>query len=351
MANEQHFLDELLMQIEKSVESYTETAYEQLVDVLGPAFIALVSLYIIVQGVRLYLGRGEHTPLSYVRQTLILTFITILAMNWNWFSMLVVDLVMRGPDTLIGGLIPNNSSEESVKGFFAKFFDESLAVFIEIFQEGGWRNLSAYLVGVVGGIAVLILIVAMFLLLVSAEVLLSVLLVLAPFIIPLYMFEPTRHICMSWVRMLVSTMFIPILVYAISGLFTDILNAQLESIKGGEVDYYNLASYVVVVIICTLLLRQVPALASGIGGGITAATPGPDPMPALKWGGNFAGQGIKAVYNSTLGKAWGKSKAYLHNRSKSNYGHEDNVNPHKPDETTSSIIILPSRLSGYGSKH
>lgn len=346
MASEQHFLDELLQQIENSVQSYTQTAYEQLVSVIGPSFIALVSLYIIVQGVRLYLGRGEHTPLGYARQTLMLGFITLLAMNWNWFSILIVDLVMRGPDTLISGLIPNNASEESVKGFFAKFFDESLAVFIEVFQEGGWKNLSAYFVGFIGGVAVLILIVAIFLLLVSAEVLLSVLLVLAPFMIPLYLFEQTRHICMSWVSMLVSTAFIPILVYAISGLFTDILNSQLEMIQDGEVDYYGLAAYVAVVVICTLLLKQVPSLASGIGSGITYATPGPELMPAFSLLGSFAGRGLKKVIGSSIGKAMSKSKSYFKDK---NNG-ERNPSAGGDDTNRSSIIILPSRLSGYGSK-
>ena len=340
--NDTHFLDELLEQIEQGVQSYTQSAYEQLVSILSPVFIALVTLYIVVQGIRLYLGNGDHSVLSYIKQTLMLVFIALLAMNWDWFSILVVDFVTRGPDELISGLIPNNNDEESVTGFFTSFFDESIGIFIELFQSGGWSNFSAYFVGIIGVVAVLVLTTAIFILLVSAEVLLSVLLVLTPFIIPLYIFEVSRSICLSWARMLISTMFVPILVFAISGLFVDILYAQLEIIKEDEIDYYNLAAYLAIVIICALLIRQIPALAAGLGGSITAVTTAPNVGKAMIGG-------FKNLYD-TAKQSYAKNLKTSQVKPLEKTPHADKPLM-KAAEPSSPIILLPtSKLSGYGGK-
>lgn len=346
MLDNPHFLDELIVAIEEGVQSYTQAAYTQLVATLGPVWIALVTLYIVLQGIKLYLGQGDHTPLSFVRQVLTLGFISLLAMNWDWFVILVVNFVTHTPDALIGSLIPNNLGEEGVKGFFTYFFDESLAVFIELFQEGGWKNLSAYLIGFVGGIAVLILTVAIFLLLVSSEILLAVLLVLAPFIIPLYLFSTSRQICIAWVRMLVSTMFIPILVFAISGLFTDILNTQLEKIKSDEIDYYDWAAYLTIVVISTLLIRVVPTLSIGMGNGVTYATSGGNPATALRFATRNFSLGMQKLYDMTVGRVGNKSKSssQQHSQQQTSAMTEDRT------ELSSSVLILPSRLSGYGGK-
>jgi len=273
--NNTHFLDVLLNDIQLNVETYTVDAYARLVDIVWPAFIALVGLYIVVQGIRLYFGEGDHSPVSYIRQTFIIVMITILATHWDWFATLIVNTVTKTPEILIKALISEDSaSEEGTTGFFTQFFDSSVEVFIKIFKEGGWTNIAPLFIGAVGMAAAIILVAAVFMLLVAAQVLISVLLVLAPLIIPTYLFVSSRNICMSWAKLLISTMFVPILVYAVSGLFMSVLRTQLEAIQAEDVDIYKVLAYLVTVIICLLLMRQIPSLATGIGGEVIYATAG-----------------------------------------------------------------------------
>jgi type IV secretion system protein VirB6 len=273
--NNIHFLDALLNDIENNVELYTVDAYGKLVAIIWPPLVALVGLYIVVQGIRLYLGQGDHSPTSYMRQTFIIVMITILATNWDWFAALIVNTVTKAPEVLIQALITNDAgSEDGTTGFFTEFFDNSVEVFIKIFKEGGWTNIAPLFIGGVGMLAAVILVAAVFMLLVAAKVLISVLLVLAPLIIPTYLFMASRNICLSWSRLLISTMFVPILVYAVSGLFMSILKTQLEGIQAEDVDIYKVLAYLVTVIICLLLMTQIPSLATGIGGEVIYASAG-----------------------------------------------------------------------------
>src|SRR5580692_2153037 len=110
--NNTHFLDALLKDIDTNVETYTIDAYGKLVDMVWPALVALVGLYIVAQGIRLYLGQGDHSPTSYIRQTFIIVMITILATNWDWFAALIVNTVTKAPDVLIQTLIADDVGSE-----------------------------------------------------------------------------------------------------------------------------------------------------------------------------------------------------------------------------------------------
>jgi type IV secretory pathway VirB6-like protein len=346
-----NFLDDIYNKLIEGLNKYTFEAYAQLVEAVGPVLSALVTLYIVVQGIRIFLGYNESSVNSFAKKSLLLGFVTVLATNWHVFSSLIVATVVNTPEGLINALITGNASDPtpgSTRDFFSTFLNESLALFIEVFKEGGLRNFSAYIIGIIGIIAVCILVVAIFVLLITAQVSLSVLLVLAPLVIPTYLFESSRSICMAWARMLITSMFVPILVYAISGLFMQLLRDQLDALKGEDaVNMYSIVAYAITVVISLILIRQVPMLASGIGSGVTYASAGGSPIPALKLTGKGIGWAGGKAYDQLLKKHVDKLKDKWKNR--------HNVNASNTQESAGenkSSIIIPNsyrnKLTGYG---
>jgi type IV secretory pathway VirB6-like protein len=136
-----------------------------------------------------------------------------------------------------------------------------------------------------------------FFLLITTKIALSVLLVLAPFIVPMYMFPgPARDLCMGWARTLLTFMFIPILLYASCGLFVDVLEQHVEKIMADTANAESAFAYITITVICILFIRQVPSLAFGLTGGVSASDPGGSvyrgAKSALRGGGRLISKGL-----------------------------------------------------------
>lgn len=270
--NDEHFLEVILAKIDENIEYYTIDAYARLVDLLAPFLIAAVTLYIIFQGYQLLLGRTTSV-FALSRKTLILVFVTLLATNWDWFAILIVNTVVNTPEEIVNSVIFSETfaGPQEIKHFLLQFYEKSIEIFIHLFREAGWGNFVPLIISGIGLICSVVLVSVSFLLLTITKLSLSVLLVLAPLLIPAYLFLSTRDICLSWARLLVTTMLIPILLFALMGLFIQVLYDQLIAIQTSDTLFYSILSYVVTAILCIGLLKQVPYLAHHLGQGVTSS--------------------------------------------------------------------------------
>jgi type IV secretory pathway VirB6-like protein len=209
---------------------------------------------------------------------------------------------------------------------------KSNKAFAEITEKGGWRNMWLLAMGIIGYIINTIMVAVIFFLIITTKVALSVLLVLAPFIIPLYLFPgQPRDLCTGWIRTVLTFMFIPILLYSACGLFVDVLEQHIDEISKDAASTESVFAYATITIICIMFVQQIPSLAYGITSGASASDAG---AGMSRWALNksklAAFAGLRFGYNKgKSGVKWGyrKLKGYLGGRREENNKPADPSNP------------------------
>lgn len=262
------FLDEIVKEIDGKIDTFIFQGYNDLVDMLAPALLATVTLYIIVQGIRVFIGH-KQSPFNYIRDVMLISFVMMLGANWDWFSKIIVDLTMNGPDEFIAILIDSDS--DSMQELFGDLYAQSLDAFHKLFSTGGWTNISLLAIVMIGYLTNIALMTIIFFLIVTAKIALAVLLVLAPLFIPMYFFESTKQFCWGWIRSIMTMVLIPIMLYAVTGLFVDILSQHVFDISNGvnddSITVDPIFEYIITALICVVLVKQVPFIAANISGG------------------------------------------------------------------------------------
>lgn len=263
------FLDDVVQQIDSKIDSYIFDGYHALVEMLAPALLASITLFITVQGIRIYLGYNNQSIFNFIRHVLMICFVAMLAANWDWFSKLIVDITMNAPDEFIAVLI--NSDADSMQALFSDLYAQTVDTFNKLSSSAGWNNIWILSIALIGYITNIALMVVIFFLIITAKIALSVLLVLAPMFVPMYFFSSTRQFCWGWIRVMMTMVLIPILLYAVTGLFVDILSQYVSEIANGvnndAVSSDPVFEYIIIALICVILSKQVPVLAAGISNG------------------------------------------------------------------------------------
>lgn len=314
--------------VDTALASYVTSTAGDVISFITPIFTSLMILWIAIWGYLMLFGKVSEPLQEGVFRILRIGFILTLGLTVGTYVGVVVDLLAKGPETIASVVTGSatGTSAAALDDLFSKIFDVSEAAW----DKGGIMNgnfgmyLISIIVLVVG--AALSLIVAFLLLL--SKIMTTLLLAIGPLFIIGLLFNTTQRFFESWLGMVMNFGFILILAAALGKLMVDLADSYITNMSGGDgrtlANLGDAAMLCIVFALCILVVKQVPSVASALGGGVALATQGaigsavnsmrPSTIRRQARGvqrdARYAGQALTAPGRRAAGAAKGVHRAY-----------------------------------------
>lgn len=205
----------LLDQVDSISQQFVIHGYQNLVATYASTIYALIGLAVMMFGYGLLQGYVQLSGEEVVKRGLMWGGVLALALNWGNFSTYVYALFTKAPNEVALHMIsamPGSTFSSLIDGNTAlqQAWSQGIGYAMAVWHIGGlawfWAILLFMVVIAFTGIALFELIVAKFGL--------AIFLVLAPLVIPTFIFRTTKEaIFDGWFRHLVSFAFIPLFIY------------------------------------------------------------------------------------------------------------------------------------------
>lgn len=264
--------------VDQALDTYITSTAGDIISFITPIFTSLLIIWIAIWGYMMMFGKASEPLQDGVFRILRIGFIITLGLTVGTYTDLVVDFLAKGPETIASVITgsPTGTSAATLDSLFSKIFEVAEAAW----DKGGIMNgnfgmyLISIIVLVVG--AALSLVVAFLILL--SKIMTTVLLAIGPLFIIMLLFNTTQRFFESWLGMVMNFGFILILAAAIGQLMTSLADSYISSMMGPDASTLanlgDAAMLCIVFALCILVVRQVPSVASALGGGVALATQG-----------------------------------------------------------------------------
>lgn len=264
--------------VDQALDTYITSTAGDIISFITPIFTSLLIIWIAIWGYMMMFGKASEPLQDGVFRILRIGFIITLGLTVGTYTDLVVDFLAKGPETIASVITGSatGTSAATLDSLFSKIFEVSEAAW----DKGGIMNgnfgmyLISIIVLVVG--AALSLVVAFLILL--SKIMTTVLLAIGPLFIIMLLFNSTQRFFESWLGMVMNFGFILILAAAIGQLMTSLADSYISSMMGADASTLanlgDAAMLCIVFALCILVVRQVPSVASALGGGVALATQG-----------------------------------------------------------------------------
>ncbi len=289
------FVTEFIQYVDGTLNGYTESTYNAIVTSHQIEILLVLTIYVALYGWAVLNAWIDTTLTDAVRRVLYLVAVVTLATQWSYFALFGYDVFTQGPSKLIAAMTHGANDPSAL---LDQVFDKGTQAGYGLMQEGGWSDLGLVAIGAVVDFGTIVVVGYSVFLIVLAKIALAILLGLAPLFLLFLLFNATRDFFAQWLRQLFNFALIPVLVFGISAIMLKFVDASLTRLASattgrlGEVTFLLFIGFILV-----MLLRQVMAIAAGLGGGVQLATLG---MTA-RLAGLFAGAGGR------LGTAFGRA--------------------------------------------
>jgi type IV secretion system protein VirB6 len=225
------FIVDLIHTLDTQVDHYTFDGYHAVVGMFSTTIITLLVIYFAGLGWLVIRGLVPLTPLAVAWHMFKAAFIFALALHWDYFSYFFVHFFTHGTDRLVSVVLSaagETTDRVSIIQALSDIWEKGNNIFSGVWRMSGTDFTLGTLLGFLG-VAVVTGMIAMALFyMIMSHLALSVLLVLAPIILPMFLWEPTRGVFNGWLRLLVQWMIAPIMIYAFIGLYLGLIEKQLE---------------------------------------------------------------------------------------------------------------------------
>ncbi|MDD1606969.1 MAG: type IV secretion system protein [Methylococcaceae bacterium] len=298
--------------INGTLETFISSTTSNVMNAVTPVATTMVSLTIILFGWAMMRGMIQMPLLDATSKALKIVIVFSLATNAGIHNEYITNFFWQCPDALANVVTGNNGSVSSIN-----FLDELYTKFDTLANQFNQKGIAFSTIGAslsnigiswmlwaVGG--VLTLFAAGILLL--SKIALSILLGLSPIFIIFIMFDATRKFFESWVGQVINFVFLPVLTATTISLVFSALDAFLQHIPAGEATQSQALAVCMVTGASIWILKQVPSMASALGGGVALSTLGAENWAAKKVGeitggaargaGKLTGRAAGAGYNA-----------------------------------------------------
>lgn len=241
--------------------------------VRGPLY-AGATLYIIVFGILILLGYIRAPIQDFVINVLKISIVILLSTDVGEYNFYVKELFFRHISDGIGsvmGQIPGSATTASSVSSGAAFdiiANQLIFFAATLYEQWTWEDwyplVAAFLV-----LLGLIPIAALFAVVLLAKVGLTLILVLGPIFIALYLFRPTQSFTSAWVGALVNFVTLQVLSVTFITLLMSILTnfvKDAQALSGGA-QIAAAFSILVIFVLALILALYLPAIAASIAGG------------------------------------------------------------------------------------
>ena len=263
--------------VDQSLHNYVQQGSARLIQYLIPVFTSMILIWVAIWGYSMIFGRSEQPLQEGFFRILRIGFILTLGLTVGHYNQLVVRFLSETPQ-LIASVLQGGKAQD------AAHLLDNLYGQIFILADNAWRqggvmngNFGMYILAmallIIG--SCLTLLVAFFILL--SKVMVSVLLAIGPIFFVLLLFQATQRFFESWLGMVLNFGFILLLGVASGQLMTAVASKYLAQISHNHAALTTLSDssmLCVVLGLCILVMKQIPAMASALGGGVAIAAHG-----------------------------------------------------------------------------
>lgn len=224
------FITTLIQSIDKSLDQYIFNGYHAIVSAVSTTVTTLLIIYFAGLGWLVIRGLVPLTPMALAWHMIKAAFILTIALKWDYFSYFIVTFFTHGMDRLTAAVLTASNSSlniDTITNGIAKIWQDGTNLFAGLWRASGPSFFLGDLVGVLGFVMVIAITAIPLFYILMSKVALSVLLILAPIIMPLFLWNATRGIFNGWLRLLVQWMLTPLLIYAFAGLYLTLILAQI----------------------------------------------------------------------------------------------------------------------------
>lgn len=258
--------------VDALLSSYVTTTSEDIIVFINPIFTSLLIIWITIWGFSLMLGRAQE-PLSEGFVKIIkISFIVALGLSVGTYNSVVVSFLQGFPETIASILMGGSySSASALDQLYSKVFEVASKAWeaAGVFNGNFGLYLIAIAIGLIGGF--LVLTVGSLILL--SKMATAILLGIGPIFIVMLLFSSTQRFFESWLAMLINFALILILATAIGSLIIDLAD-KFISTSTGTPTLAEAGTMCLIFGFAIIVMKQVQAIASALGGGISLATNG-----------------------------------------------------------------------------
>jgi type IV secretion system protein VirB6 len=274
-------IEKLFTELDVLLNSYVFHAYHALAGFLkAPLGLAMV-LYIVLMGLSITQGWVKLSMGNFVKSSVKLALIYTAAMNWGWFSHMVIHLINQGAgqigDVLIDATpvpIPHFAGT-GINGAMQSVLIEFAKIGAWVWDKGSWHNMGPCLTAIlIWGFGYALILVAVFEL-VLAKIMLAVLFAVAPLFIGFTLFKPTHPFFDRWLGACVGFGLLMIFVSSMLALALSIAQWAIAGTYVAHAANLSLVGFVPVMIVGFMgvgIILKAAQLAQAIGGTITTTS-------------------------------------------------------------------------------
>jgi type IV secretion system protein VirB6 len=263
--------------VDQALDQYIINTATDLIAYISPIFTSLLIVWIAIWGYLMMFGKVTEPLQEGVFRILRIGFIMTLGLTVGTYMGVVVDVLAHGPESIAAVVTGSNGGAATI---LDNLFSNVLGVADKAWDKAGVMSgdFGMYLVAVLilifgGGVTI----VVAFLLLAS-KVATTALLAIGPLFIIGLLFNTTQRFFESWLGMVVNYGMLLVLGSAVGRMIIDVSETFMkivESSSGGNMANMTTCAYLISYFaLGVLVLKQVPAIASALGGGVALATQG-----------------------------------------------------------------------------
>lgn len=273
----------LFAQVHMLLDKYVNNGYTALAAALKYPLGIVVTLYIVLLGYSITQGWVKLSFSEFVKSALKIGLIYSFAMNWEFFSSNVVQLIQEGSNQLGGIIYYANThtsggfqySDNGIEAALQSILVHFTKMGVWFWKQGGFRTFAPYIEAIViWGLGVLLVLVAMFQL-ILANIVLSILFVSAPLFITFALFKPTQGIFDRWLGKIISYALLIFFVSVVLGFVLSMTNWAVSGIDAQHLLNLRTVSFVPISIVVCIgigLLKHVVTLSHDIGNAVSTVS-------------------------------------------------------------------------------
>jgi type IV secretory pathway VirB6-like protein len=269
-------ITDFLTQTDRIIHHFVFNGYQALASHYQPMIISLVVISIALVGWGVLSGWLTLSIAELTKRALTIGFVLALALQWDIFAEFVYNVITCGPQEIasqVVGSLGGGDINTGVEDILTKGMD----VAANTWRAGSYNNWLPYFYAI-AIIILTFLIGALGLLeIIAAKFGMAIFLVLAPLIIPLYLFKATKEaIFDGWLKHLITFAFVPIFVALVLTITVLLMKYTIGNIQHvmdvrSALDMRVLLPYGLGSFVCIGLQWRVSHMAVSIAGGISAS--------------------------------------------------------------------------------
>jgi type IV secretion system protein VirB6 len=281
--------------INAALVQYINTTATNIITGIKPVSITLVTIFVTFWGWAMLRGMIQYPVMDAVKNGLRISFTVAVATQIGYYNQFVSDWLWKMPDALANLVLSGNASGVGftfLDTLVSQFYDTADAYWIQA-GAGTFPDLGMYIIGgFVFAFGLGITAYVGYLLLLS-KIALAVLIGVGAIFVLLTMFDVTRKFFDAWMGQVFNFIILNMLSAAVAGLMLEIIKAALQSMPAGTPDIISGFSLLCVCGVTVFILRQVPSIASTLGGGVAISTLG-----SFEKGAGLAGGALGSAYKA-----------------------------------------------------